>query len=528
MKKKVSFILLFLITLVFGLNTVRASGPVMYVECPNTDGNPDNWVFYKVYTGTSKVTKEWYYKNAPDDQNQVDWCWFVDEGNWTGVDCNKNVDLTFGDKNSGAVEKNFSQGLCPIKMRHDNTWDAEKRWVMAGTTDALDIATLDQNEYVLYKHKGNTYLEYYTKDGIYKSYVNGEQNEIKEQFTYTVGRLGRDYFRLGSSEYVSNQCRGNTKEECIKNRLQNDYNLIIRSGDTSDLETHVENWYQKNEDQVNTQKASYENFLTDYSDLTNTCSALNSSWENGKEYNLSSPKEILKELNGAFSSIQSIYSAESNLKLCSGENPDGIVSPDAAAANCVLTSSDYFGVDINMIDKGFFYLFQSDVYDYLVSEGKITDEGTDKINSSLKELATCAAYINKNADYYGLSDYKLDNGKTIEDIKNDYISLAGNNGISIVIDCETLLGQDLIDKINSYLDIIKIAIPIILIGFGIFDFAKATFSGSEDEMKKAQQDFIKRLVIAILIFLTPAIVNFILNIANKVWGFISPDTCGLF
>ena len=84
------------------------------------------------------------------------------------------------------------------------------------------------------------------------------------------------------------------------------------------------------------------------------------------------------------------------------------------------------------------------------------------------------------------------------------------------------------DKINSYLDIVKIVIPIILIGFGIFDFAKAVFAGTEENMKKAQQDFIKRLGIAILIFFVPTIVNIILNIANKVWGIISPDTCGLF
>ena len=86
----------------------------------------------------------------------------------------------------------------------------------------------------------------------------------------------------------------------------------------------------------------------------------------------------------------------------------------------------------------------------------------------------------------------------------------------------------MIDKIKSYTNIIKIVVPIILLGFGIVDFAKAVFSGSDDDMKKSQKNFIKRLGIAILIFFVPTIIDLLLAVANKVWGIISPDSCGLF
>ena len=62
-----------------------------------------------------------------------------------------------------------------------------------------------------------------------------------------------------------------------------------------------------------------------------------------------------------------------------------------------------------------------------------------------------------------------------------------NLGMEVIIDCEDLIGEDLRKKIGSYLNIVKIAVPIILIGFGIIEFTKAIFAGDEDKMKKAQK-----------------------------------------
>ena len=90
--------------------------------------------------------------------------------------------------------------------------------------------------------------------------------------------------------------------------------------------------------------------------------------------------------------------------------------------------------------------------------------------------------------------------------------------------CEDLFGEELLKKINKYLNIIKIAIPIILIGYGILDFSKAMFSGTDD-MKKAQKNFLLRIVAAILFFLVPIFVNLVLTLGNKVWSTINPDIC---
>ena len=49
----------------------------------------------------------------------------------------------------------------------------------------------------------------------------------------------------------------------------------------------------------------------------------------------------------------------------------------------------------------------------------------------------------------------------------------------------------------------------------MLDFIKAIASQSDDEMKKAQGKFVKRLIVAALLFLLPFIINFVL----KTFGF---------
>ncbi|MBE6139136.1 MAG: hypothetical protein E7174_01330 [Firmicutes bacterium] len=57
----------------------------------------------------------------------------------------------------------------------------------------------------------------------------------------------------------------------------------------------------------------------------------------------------------------------------------------------------------------------------------------------------------------------------------------------------------------------KYLIPVIVIVLGILDFIKAIAADKEDEMKKAQGRFVKRLIAAALIFIVPFIIEFILD-----------------
>lgn len=93
--------------------------------------------------------------------------------------------------------------------------------------------------------------------------------------------------------------------------------------------------------------------------------------------------------------------------------------------------------------------------------------------------------------------------------------------------CEELFGEDIYGYINIIWNIIKIGIPVILIVLGAVDFAQAIFSGKEEGMKKAQEKFIKRIIVAVIIFIVPSILGLLLEIANSVWDNVGTDICGI-
>lgn len=91
--------------------------------------------------------------------------------------------------------------------------------------------------------------------------------------------------------------------------------------------------------------------------------------------------------------------------------------------------------------------------------------------------------------------------------------------------CKDLFSPSTIKEIDKIMGLVRIAVPIILIVFGIIDFFRATFSDNEDNMKKDRERFIKRIIAAIIVFIVPMFVHLVLTIANNVWGYINPETC---
>lgn len=68
-----------------------------------------------------------------------------------------------------------------------------------------------------------------------------------------------------------------------------------------------------------------------------------------------------------------------------------------------------------------------------------------------------------------------------------------------------------IKLVKIVLTLLKIAVPIALILFGGIDFGKAVIASKEDEMKKAQSIFVKRVIYGVAIFLTFTLVTFVMN-----------------
>ena len=62
--------------------------------------------------------------------------------------------------------------------------------------------------------------------------------------------------------------------------------------------------------------------------------------------------------------------------------------------------------------------------------------------------------------------------------------------------------------------VFKIVIPLLLIIYGIIDLGKAVIASKDDEIKKATTSLTKRAIAAVVIFLLPTIVSFIMGIIS--------------
>ena len=70
--------------------------------------------------------------------------------------------------------------------------------------------------------------------------------------------------------------------------------------------------------------------------------------------------------------------------------------------------------------------------------------------------------------------------------------------------------------VSTAILIIKIVVPILLIIFGMLDLGKAVVASKEDEIKKGQQLFIKRVISAAIVF-------FVIQIVQLLIGFVAAD-----
>ena len=183
---------------------------------------------------------------------------------------------------------------------------------------------------------------------------------------------------------------------------------------------------------------------------------------------------------------------------------------------------------------------------WVKTSGKIVYD--QKVSNSLVDATGNLTACPPSSELGELGGYKLtlymSDSLSKQELENQYtdfnIPIGGGSGSTqpnllgsqqTELTCETLFsgkeGEDLLGLIKTAFTLVKIAIPVLLIAFGTLDFAKAIFAGKEDEMKKAQDKFMKRIAIGIGVFLVPTLLKLILTVANGIWSNISPDFCGI-
>ena len=107
-------------------------------------------------------------------------------------------------------------------------------------------------------------------------------------------------------------------------------------------------------------------------------------------------------------------------------------------------------------------------------------------------------------------DFKMDPDQLqqdIEDSKNQY----NDNSVCGLLGGENSATVSIIRKVYGY---IKVIIPILIIALGIADFIKVIMSGKDDDMKKALNNFIKRIILAIVFILLPILISLIIDLSG--------------
>lgn len=128
-----------------------------------------------------------------------------------------------------------------------------------------------------------------------------------------------------------------------------------------------------------------------------------------------------------------------------------------------------------------------------------------------------------------LSKYNYDGSDQqfcIEDclnISNNIISAKRSVGLISDETPECGFSGRLLVWVSNILRWIKYILPVAVIILSILDFIKAIGSDKDDEMKKAQGKFIRRLIAAALVFIIPFVIEFILD--KMGFGY---NDCGLF
>lgn len=101
--------------------------------------------------------------------------------------------------------------------------------------------------------------------------------------------------------------------------------------------------------------------------------------------------------------------------------------------------------------------------------------------------------------------------------------------------CETLLpglaiDEKIPDTVHTIVVVIKIVVPILLVIFGMLDLFKGVMAQKDDEIKKGQQIFIKRLIAAAIVFFVIQIVQLLISFvadADEEKGILDCANCFL-
>lgn len=156
-----------------------------------------------------------------------------------------------------------------------------------------------------------------------------------------------------------------------------------------------------------------------------------------------------------------------------------------------------------------------------------TDDDSEKCRKAKEECYAAQTLYNSNCSGVNKSLMNSEQKKKCDEA-NQILQKYYDSGysfnviIEVEVTCETL--GKLRDKLQTYFNLIKYLTPVLIIGLSVVDFVQATGASDDDALKKAKDKFVKRLVIGVIIFLLPYLIDIILQLIED---YYPSSTCGI-
>lgn len=190
--------------------------------------------------------------------------------------------------------------------------------------------------------------------------------------------------------------------------------------------------------------------------------------------------------------------------------------------NTTCSNVEYSG-EYNKFDVNCSFM-SSELFKYqdLVAEYK--DCGTDlcksnilsKMQQSEKTLNSRCNNVLKNYEYSSSQKDCINQCLNLDMILNDFKEGTDLYNYRVLDDNPNAcnFSSRLVAWIMKIVTWVRYVVPVLLIILSVMDFIKSISSESEDEVKKSGGRFVKRLIVAALIFVLPVLLEFLLGIFN--------------
>ncbi|MEG2232933.1 MAG: hypothetical protein RRY16_03110 [Bacilli bacterium] len=170
-------------------------------------------------------------------------------------------------------------------------------------------------------------------------------------------------------------------------------------------------------------------------------------------------------------------------------------------------SVDTYGSISTILNQNNFYLLSENYDKIFLNDGKYKTNISLKYNSdgNSTQYEIIPEKLSNSTDGFYEGSEESNNSEDVEIPKPNIegISLCDENGI-----------QQSFQVIGYLLFVVKILVPLLLIILGTIDFSKAIITSDDKAIKEASSKLIKRVIIGVVIFLIPTILNFAFSLVD--------------